>query len=366
MNFLDQRRTWMGDNNSDEKNWSSSSCTFDSHSPGHNDEEKVPLYDEYQIPNLEKRTRTWIYEVNFTLPLHESTYIDNPSRNSVRSNLYSRQAIRRTRGRQAENVKPQYALVVEGIKMGASVIVNGETVGNVNVTNQFLRYIFPIPSSILRQNTFTYHNNSLSVVFDPEIDTRGRFMACSGGWDWAPYSNAAEASCSSRRVFSFGIFKPTYIIQVHEMAIVHVVPKIWYLGDANVRGLSKKKNENKDDRLFELKVDVHLQYFGDDLDIFLRHNGGEIILRASFLNDQVVTSVNNESYRKKATTSSHPIIVVTTKIQIRRDDVKLWWPNGLGDANLYTVEVAYRNVARRSITSFVRRQIGKNTTVTCI
>ncbi len=359
----------MGDDSSDKGNRSSSSCSFD--------EGKTPLHDEYQIPNLEKRTRTWIYEVNFTLPSHDSTYINRHNgqpQNSARYNMYSRQTIQTTRGRRAdplansENVKPRYALVVEGIKMGASIIVNGEIVGGMNVTDQFLRYIFPIPSSILRylnderaSNPFKHYNNSLSVVFDPEIDTRGRFMACSGGWDWAPYSKATEASCTSRRVFSFGIFKPIYLIQVHEVAIVHVVPKISYLGDPSVRGLRKRRDGNEDNRLFELKVDVHLQYFGDDLFTFLHDSGGEIILRASFLDHQVTTSLNNEVYQRKTTTEFPPIIVVTTTLHIRRDNVSLWWPNGLGDAHLYAIEVAYRNVARRSITSFVSRPIGKKT-----
>ena len=65
-------------------------------------------------------------------------------------------------------------LVFDGVKMGATVSLNGEAVGIA--TNQFLRYVFPV--SHLLQPTA----NNLSVIFHRDIDTHGRFMGCSGGW----------------------------------------------------------------------------------------------------------------------------------------------------------------------------------------
>jgi len=72
-------------------------------------------------------------------------------------------------------------LVFEGIKMGASVVLNGVVLGNA--TDQFVRYSFPVPPPLLR--TATQGENRLEVVFDRTIGTNGRFMAASGGWDWA-------------------------------------------------------------------------------------------------------------------------------------------------------------------------------------
>ena len=33
---------------------------------------------------------------------------------------------------------------------------------------------------------------TLQVIFDPSIDVKGRFMSCTGGWDWAPYSHDSQ------------------------------------------------------------------------------------------------------------------------------------------------------------------------------
>lgn len=82
-------------------------------------------------------------------------------------------------------------LVFEGIKMGASIVLNGHLLGNV--TDQFLRVSYPVQSLLLRNGggggggggTDVAPENVLEVVFDRSIGTHGRFMACSGGWDWA-------------------------------------------------------------------------------------------------------------------------------------------------------------------------------------
>jgi hypothetical protein len=74
----------------------------------------------------------------------------------------------------------QMLLVFDGVKMAATVSVNGAVVGHA--TNQFLRYSFPLAPGMLRAGA-----NTISVAFDPaDQTTEGRFMACSGGWDWAP------------------------------------------------------------------------------------------------------------------------------------------------------------------------------------
>lgn len=174
-NFLTQRSVWMG----------------------------PPSSDNSSV--LEQRTRTWTYTTSFDL--------------------------------EAMNPNDVFLLVLEGVKMGASVALNGIVLGNV--TDQFLRHKFvlnpsvldrgihePAASIIRRELAISRHH--LSISFDPLIGTDGRFMACSGGWDWAPYSRAGDERGS--RVFSFGIFKPVYIVKEHAVSITHVVPKIYYLG----------------------------------------------------------------------------------------------------------------------------------------
>ena len=74
-------------------------------------------------------------------------------------------------------------MVFDGIKMGAVVKVNGVVLGNA--TDQFLRYAWDLhPSTHFL--TCGSATNTLEVVFPAQMDVGGRFMACSGGWDWAP------------------------------------------------------------------------------------------------------------------------------------------------------------------------------------
>eukprot|EP00965_Chrysotila_dentata_P069607 2299144-Pleurochrysis_carterae.AAC.2 len=50
--------------------------------------------------------------------------------------------------------------------------------------------------------------NRLELVFDPAIDVGGRFMACTGGWDWAPYSHT---TLDGAHTMSKGVWKSVYI-----------------------------------------------------------------------------------------------------------------------------------------------------------
>ena len=71
-------------------------------------------------------------------------------------------------------------LVLDGVKMAATVAVNGQTVGAVS--DQFLRYQWDV-RAVLKPT-----GNVLTVAFttsqDPAND-ESRWSACTGGWDWA-------------------------------------------------------------------------------------------------------------------------------------------------------------------------------------
>jgi hypothetical protein len=91
-------------------------------------------------------------------------------------------------------------LIFDGIKGGALVSVDGTVV--LTTTNQFLSYnvsladLFSSPPS-----SFT-----VQIKFDNAIETHGRYMACTGGWDWAPYTFQYDAH--DRPLFTFGIVGP--------------------------------------------------------------------------------------------------------------------------------------------------------------
>eukprot|EP00730_Choanoeca_flexa_P008569 TRINITY_DN12506_c0_g2_i18.p1 TRINITY_DN12506_c0_g2~~TRINITY_DN12506_c0_g2_i18.p1 ORF type:complete len:975 (+),score=156.28 TRINITY_DN12506_c0_g2_i18:81-2927(+) len=119
-------------------------------------------------------------------------------------------------------------LVFDGIKMGANITLNGHFVGLA--VDQFLRYQYDVTKMLLAGT------NELSVTFDFDVQVDGRFMACTGGWDWAPYSDTSQ---SGARTFSQGIWKSVYLIQVSTAAITHAVPHVFYNGEHPVSRLQE-------------------------------------------------------------------------------------------------------------------------------
>ena len=82
-------------------------------------------------------------------------------------------------------------LVLEGVKMAASVALDGVPLGET--TDQFVCYRFPLDGAALADGTV----HELTVTFAPPVGpdaqpTGGRFSAQSGGWDWGPYSSSFE------------------------------------------------------------------------------------------------------------------------------------------------------------------------------
>jgi hypothetical protein len=72
-------------------------------------------------------------------------------------------------------------LVMEGIKMGANVSLNGQYLGTV--TDQFVRQVWPVSKLLAAQASgadVALKSHTIEVVFDREIGTNARFMACSG------------------------------------------------------------------------------------------------------------------------------------------------------------------------------------------
>ena len=81
-------------------------------------------------------------------------------------------------------------LVFDGIKMGANISINGQFVGLA--LSQFLRYNFSLAAYQIQYNALKAGENMLAVEFDVKISTAGQFMQCTGGWDWAPYSETVD------------------------------------------------------------------------------------------------------------------------------------------------------------------------------
>ena len=122
-----------------------------------------PLFEMNFLENSAWEGRRWIYSTTFETPTS------------------------------VEEDKGEIWIVFDGIKMGATIAVNGKTLGNA--TDQFLRYVFPLSEDDLT-NRDDGRPNNLTVTFDETVRCDGRWMACTGGWDWAVRSRVFRTTIS--------------------------------------------------------------------------------------------------------------------------------------------------------------------------
>ena len=204
----------------------------------------------------------------------------------------------------------QNLLVFDGIKMGATVKLNGQTLGVA--VDQFLRYTFEVPPALLTNAA----EQTLDVVFDPSIDVKGRFMSCTGGWDWAPYSHDSQGDALT---FSKGIWKSVYLAHVPPaaVALTHIVPQPRYLGPYPTTPL----------------VDGH-------------HGGFTLGVRV-FLSAAAATSGTLSLAPSWGPVAEWKVDVpkgdsnVTLHANASATQVKLWWPAGMGSQPLYDLTVTF-------------------------
>ena len=252
-----------------------------------------------------RRTRIWRYETFLDLP--------HTSHSSRNDDCY------------------YYLLILEGIKMGATVSLNGMTLGVIR--NQFVRTVLPLPPELLHRHIsssskITGSSNRLAITFDPEIDAHGRFMACSGGWDWAPYTRAIDARGS--RIFTLGIVQPIYVVPVHSVWIEHVAIQI-HRSESGFRKHGQWPTDRQD---FVVQVQIQLQWMTSHCD----HNCTED------RPDAVVRIQSTFSSRVTRVSAPDPSSTVLT-VNLTATQVRLWWPVGLGGQPLYTVQVALESPA---------------------
>jgi len=121
---------------------------------------------------------------------------------------------------------PSALLVLDGVKMAADVFLNGAPLSGAGVVDQHLRYEFEVGALLARGGA----SNNLTISFpDPRGDARndeGRFMACSGGWDWSQYSNVSTPG--GLPFLSFGVWKDVYVVPVRRLALRALVAQVFY------------------------------------------------------------------------------------------------------------------------------------------
>ena len=215
--------------------------------------------------------------------------------------------------------------------MGARVSLNGRRLGEVR--DQFLRYTFALPAGLLRPPPA---ENAIEIAFDTRLATDGRFAACSGGWDWAPRT---DAWAGEAKVFSFGIWRSVYLAVAApaSVLITHVVPLVRYRGAAPAAGVPL--------------VDGHHAGFRVDVRVHVRCAAaacaGTLSLEPSW--------VCGAAARRDVSFASGESNV-TLSVDATAESVRLWWPAGLGRSQpLYKVGVAFAPKAAGGVVRASRR-----------
>ena len=205
-------------------------------------------------------------------------------------------------------------LVFDGIKMGATVTLNGVELAQVK--DQFRRYVFELNSSHFPADVDAV--NVLEVAFDSTIDVEGRFMACTGGWDWAPYTTTHNADA---RTFSKGIWKNVYLVTASSVTIEHVVPQIFYRGEYPTTPLEDGKHGG-----FDVQVRVHLRAAAA--------TSGTLTLTPGWAPSAPIST----SVTLPAGNSTAVLETVANA-----SDIKLWWPANTGREHpLYNISVSFQ------------------------
>eukprot|EP00403_Amphidinium_massartii_P026586 CAMPEP_0178395896 /NCGR_PEP_ID=MMETSP0689_2-20121128/13452_1 /TAXON_ID=160604 /ORGANISM="Amphidinium massartii, Strain CS-259" /LENGTH=952 /DNA_ID=CAMNT_0020016559 /DNA_START=255 /DNA_END=3113 /DNA_ORIENTATION=+ len=203
-------------------------------------------------------------------------------------------------------------LIFEGIKMGAEVRLNGKVLGLAQ--DQFLRYTFSLAASDLLPGE---DQNELVVRFPGRsaIETNGRFMACTGGWDWAPYTEPLEPS-SGARTFTRGIWAEVKLLLANPVTVTYVVPQVQFLGNYPTSRLEDGNHAG-----FEVRMHIHIW--------------------ASMAASVVIQGLTD--WGAAAAPSWHNVSAGTSTVELRllasATDIRLWWPAGLGEQPLYNVYI---------------------------
>ena len=207
-------------------------------------------------------------------------------------------------------------LVLDGVKMAAEVFLNGASLGVT--ADQFLRMTAPV-AALLRP---AQELNELSVVFLPSTDAANngaRFMACSGGWDWAPYTGTVLSNGNEQsRTFTKGIWKTVYLVPVPALALGQLVAQPTYTGTYPTQPLTDATAAP-----FSVLVTAH----------FWAARAGAATLA-------VTSQWGAAASTRVAFAAGDNSANVTLLAAPAKGEVSLWWPAGAGAHPLFSVSAS--------------------------
>lgn len=227
-------------------------------------------------------------------------------------------------------------LVFDSVKMAGDVILNGVPLGAA--TSQHLRYTYDIskrlqapPPTAAGGGAAATPVNTLTVSFPPTVsDTRndfGRYQGCSGGWDWAPYSNESTGRTPlGIRTMSKGLVKSVYLTHVKPACvfITAVKPLVVYLGSYPQVPLT----------------DATAEGWRIDVVVYLQAPAGSTTAAKGTL--QVTTAWGSKLSVQVSGLASGVETAINVSLAANAGAVRLWWPNTVSATrSLYDINVSF-------------------------
>ena len=235
-------------------------------------------------------------------------------------------------------------LVLDGIRMGSMIFVNGVLLGNTS--NAYRRYTFTLDSSALRHGD---DGNELAIHFgaDLGISADGRYTHAQQ-IDWAPVQPTTDKQSAQRppwgprATFGFAIWKSVYLVPLEgraEAVITHLVPHTFFAGGHPTSLLTTSSHAG-----FEVVSGVELYCPGDE------PCKGAVSLAGSWPNSKPVAS-------GPVTVPAREYLTVNLTVpHTETIGVQLWHPRGNGGQPRYKVTATY--TSQMSTTATASRMIG--------
>ena len=270
-----------------------------------------PLYELNWLNASIWNDHTWYYNRTFTLSAAEFTQLTE------------------------KGGAGDIGLVFEGIKMAAVIYINDVAIGTAMA--QFERLIFSlraIAANASLSGAIQQGTNRLSVKLDHTISTP-LFMQCTGGWDWAPYSNTTTAD-GREATFSRGIWKNVYLVSAPGgVLLTDIAPLITYAGPFPTEPLSDGSHAG-----FLLNLTLYLT-------VTTALPATTVVLSPSWRTTPL-------TLRLPAIPADSSQVGVSLLTRVSAGEVNLWWPQGLGAQPLYDIHVSL-NAGARGIIEGSRR-----------
>lgn len=117
------------------------------------------------------------------------------------------------------------------------------------------------------------------------------------------------------------------------------------------------------ERDFRLDIDIYLETYSNRFNQY--DNNTLIAMRADFMKDDeeftlpISSNISKPVRLHDSDSKDGSMYVVSLSVLVSKEDVKLWWPNGAGEQNLYSFHIQYRDKFLGLKSSWVEKRIGK-------